>query len=96
MAFKDEHLQKLTLNLASDVDLYNDVIEHEKTLSETIAKREEDINKLNEEVEKLKKLNDDRMNQLINLVDKIPVGETSKNITFEQQVQAVKEKGWSK
>lgn len=96
MAFKDEALTKLTTTLASDIELYNEVIQHEQELSEQITKKDEDVTSLTNKLADSEAREQRYLEQISNLLGKIPVGETQQTVSFEQKVQTVKETGWKK
>lgn len=96
MAFKDEHLNKLTTTLASDIDLYNEVIKHEQELSETVVKAQEEVTNISNKLADSEAREQKYLSQISNLLGKIPVGETQKSASFEQQIQAIKDSKWSK
>lgn len=96
MAFKDEQLTKLTTILSSDIELYNDIITHEQELNEEVIKKDEELTSITNKLADSENREQKYLGQISNLLSKIPVGETQKTASFEQQIQAVKDSKWAK
>lgn len=96
MALKQETLAKLTTTLASDLDLYNEVVNEFQTNETELTKRDEAIAEIRNKHQESETRNDQYLKQISNLLSKIPVGNNSTPQTVEDQLQAIKERAWSK
>lgn len=96
MPFDEETLAKLTTTLASDVDLYNKVINTVQEKENEIQQAKEELNQAKEKLEQAEQRGQQYLGQISNLLSKIPVGNSQVPQTFEQKVDEIKQRGWTK
>lgn len=96
MAFKEEQLNKLTTTLATDIDLYNEVLAHEQEQTESLTKAKEEVTSITNKLKDSETREQKYLSQISNLLSKIPVGETKHTASLEQQAQVIKDTKWTK
>jgi len=94
--FDSETLAKLTTSLAGDVDLYNKVINTMQEKEQQILQVRDELNTYKQKLEEAEKRGQQYLNQISNLLAKIPVGNSQTPQTFEQKLEEVKNRPWSK
>lgn len=94
--FDSETLAKLTTSLAGDVDLYNKVINTMQEKEQQILQARDELNTYKQKLEEAEKRGQQYLNQISNLLAKIPVGNSQTPQTFEQKLEEVKNRPWSK
>lgn len=96
MAYTDEQLMKLTTIMAEDVELYNEIIAHEQKQEETILSHQDERTLLENKLKDSENREQKYLGQISNLLSKIPVGETKQTQSFEQKLEEIKNKEWTK
>jgi len=91
-----ETLAKLTTSLAGDVDLYNKVINIMQEKEQQILQAREELNTYKQKLEEAEKRGQQYLNQISNLLAKIPVGNSQTPQTFEQKLEEIKKRPWTK
>lgn len=91
-----ETYAKLTTTLSGDIDLYETVIKEIKEQDDQLAEKTETLTKLNTDYKVLEERNNNHLNQISNLVSKIPMGTVQKPQSFEDKLQAAKTESWKK
>lgn len=94
--FDSETLAKLTTELAGDVDLYNKVINTMQEKEQQILQARDELNTYKQKLEEAEQRGQQYLNQISNLLAKIPVGESRTPQTFEQKLEEIKNRPWSK
>lgn len=94
--FDSETLAKLTTELAGDVDLYNKVINTMQEKEQQILQARDELNVYKQKLEEAEQRGQQYLNQISNLLAKIPVGESRTPQTFEQKLEEIKNRAWSK
>lgn len=94
--FDSETLAKLTTSLAGDVDLYNKVINIMQEKEQQILQARDELNTYKQKLEEAEKRGQQYLNQISNLLAKIPVGNSQTPQTFEQKLEEIKNRPWTK
>lgn len=94
--FDSETLAKLTTELAGDTELYNKVLNTMQEKEREILSTREELNTYKQKLEEAEKRGQQYLNQISNLLAKIPVGKSETPQTFEQKLEEVKNRPWSK
>ena len=96
MPFDEETLAKLTTQLSGDVELYNKVINTMQEKEQEIMNTREELQSYKEKLEEAEKRGQQYLNQISNLLAKIPVGNSQTPQTFEQKLEEIKNRPWTK
>lgn len=96
MPFDEETLAKLTTQLSGDVDLYNKVINTMQEKEQEILSAREELQSYKEKLEEAEKRGQQYLNQISNLLAKIPIGNSQTPQTFEQKLEEIKNRPWTK
>lgn len=96
MALTPETFAKISTTLSTDIELYEAVIKEVKETDEQLAAKTEELTTLNTNYKVLEERNNGYLNQIANLVSKIPIGATQKPQSFEDKLQAAKSETWTK
>lgn len=94
--FDSETLAKLTTQLSGDVDLYNKVINIMQEKEQQILQARDELQSYKEKLEEAEKRGQQYLNQISNLLAKIPVGNSQAPQTFEQKLEEIKNRPWTK
>lgn len=94
--FDSETLSKLTTQLSGDVELYNTVINTMQEKEQQILQAREELNTYKQKLEEAEKRGQQYLNQISNLLAKIPIGKSETPQTFEQKLEEIKNRPWSK
>lgn len=94
--FDSETLAKLTTSLAGDVDLYNKVINTMQEKEQEILQARDELNTYKQKLEEAEKRGQQYLNQISNLLAKIPVGNSQAPQTFDQKLEEIKNRPWTK
>lgn len=94
--FDSETLAKLTTELAGDTELYNKVLNTMQEKEREILSTREELETYKSKLEEAEKRGQQYLNQISNLLAKIPVGESRTPQTFEQKLEEIKNRPWSK
>lgn len=94
--FDSETLAKLTTELAGDTELYNKVLNTMQEKEREILSTREELNTYKQKLEEAEKRGQQYLNQISNLLAKIPVGKSETPQTFEQKLEEIKNRPWSK
>ena len=96
MPFDEETLAKLTTSLASDVELYNKVINVVQEKETEVEQVKEELQETRSKLEQAEQRGQQYLGQISNLLSKIPVGNPQVPQTFEQKVDEIKQRDWTK
>lgn len=96
MPFDEETLAKLTTTLASDVDLYNEIINAMQEKDAEIQQVKEEMAENKRKLEEAEERGQQYLGQISNLLSKIPVGNNQVPQTLEQKIEEVKNRSWEK
>lgn len=96
MPFDEETLAKLTTSLAGDVDLYNKVINIMQEKEQEILQAREELDSYRQKLDEAEKRGQQYLNQISNLLAKIPIGNSQTPQTFEQKLEEIKNRPWTK
>lgn len=96
MPLNPEVLAKLTTSLASDVDLYNTIINEVQTNDTAITEKETEIQTIKQKLEESELRGSQYLGQISNLLSKIPVGTTQTPQSVDQKFKEIQERSWSK
>ena len=91
-----ETLAKLTTQLSGDVELYNKVINIMQEKEQEIISTREELQSYKQKLEEAEKRGQQYLNQISNLLAKIPVGNSQTPQTFEQKLEEIKNRPWTK
>lgn len=94
--FDEETLAKLTTSLSGDVELYNKVINTMQEKEQEIVSAKEELQQAKEKLDEAEKRGQQYLNQISNLLAKIPVGNTQVPQSFEQKLEEVRNRAWTK
>lgn len=94
--FDSETLAKLTTELSGDTELYNTVINTMQEKEREILSTREELENYKKKLEEAEKRGQQYLNQISNLLAKIPVGKSETPQTFEQKLEEIKNRPWSK
>lgn len=96
MPLNEETLGKLTTTLAGDTELYNTVINEIQTYETTLQEKDNTIQQITEEKQNLEARSHEYLNQISNLLSKIPVGTSNAPQSLEAKLEEVKNRSWTK
>ena len=96
MPFDEETLAKLTTQLSGDVELYNKVINIMQEKEQEILSAREELESYKQKLEEAEKRGQQYLNQISNLLAKIPIGNSQTPQTFEQKLEEIKNRPWTK
>ena len=96
MPFDEETLAKLTTQLSGDVELYNKVINTMQEKEQEILSTREELQSYKQKLEEAEKRGQQYLNQISNLLAKIPIGNSQTPQTFEQKLEEIKNRPWTK
>lgn len=96
MPFDEETLAKLTTSLASDVELYNKVINVVQEKETEVQQVKEELQETRSKLEEAEQRGQQYLGQISNLLSKIPVGNTQVPQSFEQKLEEVRNRAWTK
>jgi len=94
--FDSETLAKLTTSLAGDVDLYNKVVNTMQEKEQQLLQAREELNSYKQKLDEAEKRGQQYLNQISNLLAKIPVGNSQTPQTFDQKLEEIKNRPWTK
>jgi len=94
--FDSETLAKLTTELAGDTELYNKVLNTMQEKEREIITTREELEIYKNKLEEAEQRGQQYLNQISNLLAKIPVGNSQTPQTFEQKLEEIKNRPWSK
>lgn len=96
MPFDEETLAKLTTQLSGDVELYNKVINTMQEKEQEILSAREELAQYKQKLEEAEQRGQQYLNQISNLLAKIPIGNSQTPQTFEQKLEEIKNRPWTK
>ena len=94
--FDSETLAKLTTELAGDTELYNKVLNTMQEKEREILSTREELDNYKKKLEEAEQRGQQYLNQISNLLAKIPVGNSQTPQTFEQKLEEIKNRPWSR
>lgn len=94
--FDSETLAKLTTELAGDTELYNKVLNIMQEKEQELVNTREELQTYKSKLEEAEQRGQQYLNQISNLLAKIPVGNSQTPQTFEQKLEEVKNRPWSR
>lgn len=96
MALDEETLAKLTTALSGEIELYNNVVNSFQSHVEKSVTLENEVNSYKTKVEELETRNQKYLEQISNLVSKIPVTKAAVPASAEQRFEEIASKAWTK
>jgi chromosome segregation ATPase len=94
--FDSETLAKLTTELAGDTELYNKVINIMQEKEQEIVSTREELEDYKRKLEEAEQRSQQYLNQISNLLSKIPIGNSQTPQTFEQKLEEIKNRPWTR
>lgn len=92
----EETIAKLTTSLSGDIELYNTIINYAQEKQQEIELAKQEANEVKAKLEEAEQRGQQYLGQISNLLSKIPVGNSSAPQTFEQKLEEVKNRSWTK
>lgn len=96
LTLDEETLGKLTTTLASDVDLYNKVINTLQEKESEIQRAKQELEETKSKLQQAEERGQQYLGQISNLLSKIPVGNAETPKTMEQKIEEIKNRAWTR
>lgn len=96
MPLNEEQIGKLSVTLAGDIDLFNEVINEDQKALTTISEKEQELQQTTQKLEEVEKRSQEYLTQISNLLSKIPVGNSNTPQSVETQLEEIKNRAWVK
>lgn len=96
MELDQETLAKLTTALSGDIELYNQIINAAQQNKEKVTNLENELSTTKSKFEEAEGRGKQYLEQISNLLSKIPVSNNTNTITKEQKFEEIMNRTWSK
>jgi len=96
MPLDQETLSKLTTSLATDIELYNKIINEVQTNDSAIAEKDKEIESTKSKLSEAEQRGQQYLTQISNLLSKIPVGNAGAPQSMEAKLEEIKNRSWTK